>query len=161
MIGYGLLTLGVLALNAWAAHDAKPRHVDALGVSLLLFMSYCVTNVAVAVYGWPEVVAWFPIIDLGIAFMVFVNWLKHKRLWKSVVMACLVFQMACHVVTIGLWKSGGLTYAGLYQYALVLNVAFVIELLVVGGVGSGHVLVRLRRAWASRRRLPLVTDAGR
>lgn len=159
MVGYGILTLGVLALNAWAAHDDKPRHADALGVSLLLFMSYCVTNVAVALYGWPDVIAWFPFIDMGIAFMLYMNWREHPRPWKVIVMACLLFQLAAHVLTIGAWKTDVLTQGGLYHYALSLNIAFVLELLAVGGVGVGHVMVCLRRAWRNRRHVVSLADA--
>lgn len=159
MVGYGILTLSILAINAWAAHDAKPRHADAFGASLLLFMSYCVTNVAVALYGWPEVVAWFPFIDMGIAFMIYMNWRESPRAWKVVVMACLLFQLLSHVITIWLWKTGGLTGLGLYSYAVMLNGAFVIELLAVGSVGIGHAMVRLRRAWRNRRDGVSLADA--
>jgi hypothetical protein len=156
---YGVMVLGVLLLNSYAAANDKPRHVDAWGVSLLLFMSYCVSNMAVGLLGWPETMAVFPLIDIGVAFMIYVNWRRHPRPWKMIVMAALLLQLVGHVVATGMWKTESLTYGGMYLYAVLLNALFVIQLLAVGGVGVAYVLGRILNTRPDRRRVLVRKDA--
>lgn len=158
MLGYGLATLGVWSLNQWAASRDR-RLVDAMGVSLLLCTSYLLTNVLTKTVGWPETIAWFPFIDAGFCAMLFANWRKHPKLWKVIVMWAVVFQMLSHVVAISEWKGGGLTHGEMYIYAVLLNGAYIVQLLALGSVGLGHVLASLRSWWADIRRAPAYADA--
>lgn len=146
MLWYGLATLAVYAVNAWAARSDKMRFVDALGVSVLLCASYLFSNALTKLVGWPDTMAWFPFLDAGFCLLLFVNWRKHPEAWKVTVMWAVVFQMICHVAAIYLWKTGGLTAWGQYVYASLLNGAFVVQLLAVGSVGIGHALARLRHS---------------
>jgi len=105
--------------------------------------------------------AWFPFVDALFCAMLFGNWRKHRRAWKVVVMWAVVFQMVAHVVAIYEWKSGGLTVGEMYIYAIILNGAYVIQLLAVGSVGLGHAVASLRSWWADIRRAPAHADARR
>lgn len=143
MIIYGLATLGVWGLNQWAASRDRAL-VDAMGVSLLLAVSYLLSNVLTTTVGWPGTMAWFPFVDAGFCAMLFANWRRHPKRWKVVVMWAVAFQMVAHVAAIYTWKSGGLTAGGMYTYASLLNGAYIIQLLAVGSVGVGHVLATVR-----------------
>lgn len=145
MVWYGLATLFVYALNTWASRD-NPKLVDAWGVSLMLCVTYALSNIVVGLFGWPETIVWFPFIDALFATMLFYNWRKDRRAWKVVVMSAVAFQGAAHVVAIAMWKAGVLTGGSLYIYAVIMNGAYIVQLLANGGVGLAHALSRLR-AW--------------
>lgn len=160
MLGaYGIATAAIAALNFWAKQDAKPNHVDAFGMSMVLGASYGVTSVAVAAYGWPDTIAWFPIIDMFIAFAVYRNWRRSPRQWKLIVMYALGFQTLCHVVALTALHYDALNGERMYAYAVILNVAYIVQLLATGSVGIGHALGRLRRAWRVRHNRHAVADA--
>jgi len=159
MVWYGLATLLVYAVNAWAARSDKMRYVDALGVSVLLCASYLFSNALTKLVGWPDTMAWFPFLDAGFCALLFVNWRKHPETWKVVVMWAVVFQMVCHVVAIYMWKTGTLTGHAQYAYAIMINGAFVVQLLANGSVGIGHALARLRHYCGGFRRGPADADA--
>lgn len=141
---YGLATLSVYAVNAWAARDAEARYADALGVSLLLCVSYLVTNATVALFGWPDSIIYFPFMDTGFCFLLWAAWKKARKGWMAVLMGLLVLQLAMHVAALYTWKTGSLTHGGLYIYATMLNGVYILQLLTVGGVGLAHALRRLR-----------------
>jgi len=143
--------------SQWAAHDDR-RHVDALGVSLMLVVSFILTNVLEVTVGWPDMVVWFPFMDAAFCAMLYVNWRRHPRAWKAVVMASLVAQLVAHFGATVLWESDQLTRSGTYLYATFINGAFALQLLATGSVGIGHAVGRL---FASRRDLRgLVADTG-
>jgi len=144
MVFYGLATLMVYAVNAWAARDANPRYADALGVSLLLCVSYLVTNTTVNLFGWPDSIVYFPFLDAGFCWLLWRGWKKARKGWMVVVMFLACLQLAMHVAALYTWKTGALTQGGLYAYASLLNGAFILQLLTVGGVGLAHAVRRLR-----------------
>lgn len=143
MLAFGLACLAVYALNAWAANDDKARYADAMGVSSLLCLSYGLSNILVEIYGFPEAILAFPIIDAALTFMVWRAWKRHPRHWKMGVVALLVAQLATHAAAIGAWKFHGLGFPGLYNYILIINVTFAAQLAVVSSAGLGHALVRI------------------
>jgi len=157
---YGLATLGVWAINHWAAMRDKSL-VDAMGVSLLLCASYLLSNVLTETVGWPDTIAVFPFVDIAFCAMLFHNWRAYPKRWKVVVMWAVVFQMIAHVVTIYEWKSGHLSRGGMYVYAVLLNGAYVVQLIAVGSVGVGHAVASLRSWRAGLRRAPAHADAQR
>lgn len=158
MLGYGLATLAVWSLNQWAAHRDRLL-VDAMGVSWLLCTSYLLSNVLTKTVGWPETMAWFPFVDALFCAMLFHNWRRHPKRWKVIVMWAVVFQMLAHVVAIYEWKTGGLTAGGMYIYAVLLNGAYIVQLLAVGSVGLGHAVASLRDWGRNLRRAPAYADA--
>lgn len=158
MLWYGLATLGVWGLNQWAASRDR-RLVDAMGVSLLLGVSYLLSNVLVQTIGWPNVVVLFPFADIAFCAMLFANWKAHRKAWKVVMMWAVAMQIVLHCVAIDQFKSGGLTNGELYIYATMLNIGYIIQLLALGSVGLGHVLASLRSWRADIRRTPAYADA--
>lgn len=145
MIAFGLACLAVYALNAWAASDDQTRYADATGVSALLCLSYGLSNLLVEIYGFPEAILAFPVVDAALTFMVWRAWRRNPRVWKMVVVVLLVTQLATHVAAIGAWKLQTLSFVGLYHYVLIINLAFAAQLVVVSSAGLGHALVRIVR----------------
>lgn len=148
MLAFGLACMAVYAVNAWSAADAKPRYADAVGVSMMLCVSYGLSNVLVMVYGLPDAINAFPIMDAVFSFMIWRAWKRNHRQWKLAILALLVSQLILHAVFIALWKIGGLKDGELWRYVALVNLTFTGQLVVVGGVGLGHVLARAR-AWLS------------
>lgn len=143
MIAFGIACLAVYAVNAWAATDDRGRYSDAAGVSALLCLSYGLSNLLVEVYGFPEAILAFPIVDSVLTFMVWRAWKRQRQAWKVGVIALLVSQLATHAAAIGAWKFGGLGFPGLYNYVLLINMTFTAQLAVVSSAGVGHALVRI------------------
>lgn len=139
-----LLTLAVYAVNAWAAKDANPRYADAYGVSILLCISYLASNITVGMFGWPDSIVFFPFLDAGFCWLLWRAWKQSRKGWMAVVMSLVCLQLSMHVVALYTWKTGALTQGGLYAYASLLNGAFILQLLTVGGVGLAHAVRRLR-----------------
>lgn len=142
MIAFGVACMLVYAINAWAAADAKPRYADAAGVASLLCMSYGMSNVLVELYGFPDAILSFPIMDAILTFMVWRAWKRNQRTWKMALMGIFVAQLTIHFLGIFAWKIGTMTSAGLYNYAVLINVTFAAQLAVVGSAGIGHALGR-------------------
>lgn len=154
MVAFGIACLFVYAINAWAAADAKPRHADAAGVASMLCLSYGMTNSIASLYGFPEAVLAFPILDAIFAFMVWRACKRHVRKWKIALLALVVFQLALHMLCIAAWKLGTMTSAGAYNYVVMLNVSFAAQLVVVGSAGLGHAVARLSHYLLVLRRSP-------
>lgn len=143
MIFFGIACAAVYAINAWAAADAKPRYADAAGVASLLCLSYGVSNTLVELYGFPEAILAFPLMDAILTLMVWRAWCRNQRRWKLALMALLVAQLAIHFVGILSWKTGTMTGLGLYNYVVLINVTFAAQLAVVGCAGVGHAVGRV------------------
>lgn len=142
MLAFGIACLAVYALNAWAAYDDK-AHSDAAGMSSLLCVSYGMSNVLVEIYGFPEAILAFPIIDAIMSFMVWRAWKRQRQAWKVGVLGLIVGQLATHAAAISSWKFGAMGFSGLYNYVLIINVTFAAQLAVVSSAGVGHALGRL------------------
>jgi len=154
---FGAAVFLTWAVSQWSAHDDR-KNVDALGVSLMLVVSFILTNVLEVTVGWPDMVVWFPFMDAAFCAMLYFNWRRHPRTWKAVVMASLVAQLVSHFGVTVLWESDQLTRSGTYLYATFINGAFALQLLATGSVGIGHAVGRL---FASRRDLRgLAADTG-
>lgn len=149
MLAFGIACLAVYAINAWAASDDNKRYADAAGVSSLLCLSYGLSNILVELYGFPEAILAFPIVDAVMTFMVWRAWVRNRRVWKVGIITLLTAQLVLHAAAIGVWKFGGLGFAGLYNYVVLVNVTFAAQLAVVSSAGLGHALVRIG-GWLSR-----------
>ncbi|GLK49480.1 hypothetical protein GCM10017620_24530 [Brevundimonas intermedia] len=142
MIAFGVACMAVFAVNAWAAWDAKPRYTDAAGVAMMLCVSYGLTNLIIGVYGLPDAIHAFPVMDAIFVWMVWRAWMKNKRAWKMGVMSLLVAQLVLHAAFIFLWKTTGIDGGNLYAYIFLLNVAFTGQLIFAGSAGLTHAVVR-------------------
>lgn len=158
MLGYGIVCLIVFALVSWAHKNDKPNHADAVGAAALLCLSYGISNLSVALYGWPDAVLLYPALDLALAVMVWRAWVRRHRWWKLSLMTFLICQMVFHVAMIWTWKTGGLTDAGLYGYALGINLLFLGELLSVAVPGGIYGLGRARSAVSRWRTHPVAEN---
>ena len=158
MIFYGLACILTFMLTAWANNDTKGRYSDALGAATLLCVSYGLTNLLASVYGLPDAILGFPVIDGVMTWMVWRAWRRDAGGWKVVLAALLVAQLAVHAGFIFSWYSGTATARGLYLYVVTVNGAFALQLLTVGSSGVRHALARYRHWLSDRRRMPARAD---
>ena len=138
MEAFGIACLLAYAINAWAAADAKPAYADAVGVSVLFCISYALSNLLVYLFGFPNAFMVWPLIDLGLLFMIARAWYKHPTAWKAVLSAILVGQLAAHVAFFYILQTGQATRGSVWTYALIMNVTFGLQLLTVGSAGASH-----------------------
>lgn len=148
MIAFAIACLATYFVNAAAAGREKPNYVDAVGISVLLCVSYGIGNLAVAAYGMPTAALLFPIFDAIFAYMVWKAWKRTGHSWKLIISGLLVSQLTMHTGLILAWGDGNLTASGLNVYILLLNVAFTLQLLTVGSVGASFWVTRFVR-WMS------------
>jgi hypothetical protein len=135
MIAAAIGCLFCYVLNAAAAASDRPGYADAAGISLMLCVSYGVTNALVWAYGFPDAILFFPAFDALFAWMVWRAWVRTRETWKIAICGLLVAQLAMHVAIIASWSDGLLTLGGLRSYVLMINIDFALQLLIVGGVG--------------------------
>ncbi len=160
MAYYLIATCAVFLLSFWAYLKEPRRYADLMGVSVLLTLVFAISNLVVVLYGFPEALLAFPILDLTFAVMIYRAWLKNKEKWKVVMVGALVSQLALHTSTIAVWKTDQLSALGLWYYLNALNTLFIVQLGALGWVGGGHALRRLG-AWLSDRGSNLAVSDGR
>lgn len=147
-------------LICFLAYRSKPeKYADLMGVSVMLTLTFAVGNLLLALYGYPDALLAFPILDVALAAMIYRAWLKNREAWKIVMVGSLVIQLMLHLVVVAMWKTGGLTQYGLWMYAVGINAFFVVQLATLASVGVGHGLDRLRRWLSDRRRVHSLSDA--
>ena len=70
MIWYLLATCAVFGLSFWAYLNEPRRYADLMGVSVMLTLSFVICNLIVTLYGLPEALLSFPILDLTFSVMI-------------------------------------------------------------------------------------------
>lgn len=160
MTYYLIATVLVFGICFLAYRSSPRKYADLMGVSVLLVLSFALSNLLVALYGFPPAMLGFPVIDIALAGMIFRAWSRNREAWKIVMVGSLVAQLVLHMVSIAMWKTGALTQHGLWSYVVCINAIFVVQLLTLATVGVGHGLDHLRRWLSDRRSLPAVADAG-
>ena len=159
MVAYTVAT-ALVFLICFLAYRSKPeKYADLMGVSVMLTLTFAVGNLLLALYGYPDALLAFPILDVALAAMIYRAWRKNREAWKIVMVGSLVIQLMMHLVAVAMWKTGGLTQYGLWVYAVGVNAFFVVQLATLASVGVGHGLDRLRAYLSSRGSLPFVADA--
>ena len=159
MLGYLAATV-VVFLICFLAYRSKPeKYADLMGVSAMLALVFCIGNLLLAMYHFPNALLGFPVLDLVLAGMIYRAWMKNREGWKVVMVGSLVTQLMLHSVTIAMWKTGNLTQYGLWAYVVAINAFFVVQLLTLASVGVGHGLDNLRRWLSDRRGVPALSDA--
>lgn len=138
MEAFGIACLLTYAINAWAAHDARPRYADAVGVSVLFCVSYALSNLLTELYGFPHGIVPWPFIDLFLLCMVARAWYKGPTAWKATLAFLLIVQLTAHVALFYILESGHATNGQVYIYAVMMNYTFGLQLLTVGSVGICH-----------------------
>lgn len=157
---YITAALIVFALCA-AAHRADPaRNADLFGVSAMLILVCVIGNIIVEIYKFPSALLASPVLDFALAAMIFRAWQKNREKWKVVMVGTLVIQLAMHVVSIAMWKSGDMTGRVLHDYVVAVNAVFIIQLLTPGLVGAANVLGAVCDWLLRRWRSPALPDAG-
>lgn len=158
MAMFGVACMCVYAINAWANAETRNRYADALGASVLLCIGYGMSNLLVGLYGFPEAVLAFPVLDMALLFLVARAARKNMEPWKLIIALLLVFQLAIHASFIGRWHIEGIEYDDLWRYAFLNNGVFALQLLTVGSAGFGHAVVRSLDWLSDRRRRPVRVD---
>jgi hypothetical protein len=161
MVYYLLATVVVFGICFLAYCSRPAKYADLMGVCVLLALASTISNLLVALYGFPDALLGFPVLDLFLAAMIYRAWAKNREVWKIIMVASFVAQLMLHVVTVAMWKTGGLTQHGLWTYVVVINGFFIVQLLTLASVGVGHGLDTLRRWMSDRRCLHPVPDARR
>lgn len=158
MVGYLVATVAVFVICFLAYRSAPRQHADLMGVAAMLCVGFAVGNVLNAVYGLPDAILGFPVIDLAMVAMIYRSWMKTPDRWKVVMVATFVAQLAFHVVILGMWRSGTLTNHGLFTYVVAINGVFIVQLVTLASVGAKHGLDCVRRALSDRWGGSLVSD---
>ena len=150
MILFGLACMAVYAINSYAAANARPRYIDAQGCAVMLTMAYGLSNGITFVYGLPDAILAYPLIDLVLTWMVMRAWFRERRMWKLGLAGLLVVQLTAHAAFILAWQNGNASAVGLWYYASLINGTFALQLLTVGSSGVSYVLGRLVAAVSDR-----------
>jgi hypothetical protein len=161
MVGYLIALIAVFLLCFMAYRLTPEKYADLMGVSALLAFVFFISNLLIAMYGFPDALLAFPVLDCFLAVMIYRAWLRSRERWKVIMVASLVAQLMLHVVVVSMWKTSNLTQHGLYLYVVAINAFFIIQLLALGVVGAGHGLDRLLRYLSDRRGSRLASDAWR
>ena len=150
MIWYLAATVVVFAICFLAYRSAPRQHADLMGVSALLCVGFAMGNLFHAIYGLPDAILGFPIIDLAMVLMIYRAWTKNADRWKVVMVASFVAQLSFHVVVLAMWYNGTLTHQALYAYVVAINGLFIVQLLTLSSVGLKHGLDSVRRSMSRR-----------
>ena len=114
------------------------RGSDALGLSAMLLLAWCLGRITGALYSPPESMALYPIVDALSGAIAFVAWRTRPAWWKLALVGLFVTQSTLHAAFWLAWPQG----ASLYHYVLVNNVLFIGELITVSVPGGAYVLGR-------------------
>lgn len=143
-----MASLAVLAVSLIAWRCEPGRYASAAGVALMLLFSWWASNSLVALYGIPDGVKAYPVIDLiGLSIMA-LCWAMRPKVWKAGValafMACLCAHWAfcMHPTTLAFSR-----------YSAILDVIFAVQLAIAALPGGGHVVDRALRYLSDRWRL--------
>ena len=158
---YLAATVAVFAICFLAYRSRPAKYADLMGVSVMLSLVFAMVNLLIALYGLPDSLLSFPVLDLTLAAMIYRAWRNNKEPWKVVMVGSLVMQLMLHLVTIAMWKTGRLTQMGLHEYVVAINAIFIVQLATLAGVGVGHGMDCLRRRVPDRGRVHPVADGGR
>lgn len=137
--------LAVLAVNALCL--AIPRNNEARAMGLLLGGLWLASNALVGIYGVPEGMRLYPLLDLMGGVYAFAAWRKQPVLWSFALLWSFVLLVLCHAA---FWLTQWFGYgaASVPQYTIAINGLFAVQLICVGwpgGVGvAEHLRIRLR-----------------
>lgn len=138
---FAIAVLIPLALNGLASRFDFRGFVDAFGLSVMVVLFWSLTNVMAVVFNPPASKALHPLIDfIGLSICV-ISWRTHKEWFKLVLSGLYLAQIGLHATFWVEWATqphGNL----LYQYALTLNITWLMELVVLAMPGGGYVVGR-------------------
>lgn len=159
VLTYTIATAAVFLVCFLAYRSRPEKYADLMGVSVMVTLVFAVGNLLVALYGFPEALLAFPVMDVALAAMIYRAWRRNKEPWKVVMTGCLVIQLMLHLVVVTMWKLGVLTQYGLWVYVVSINGFFVVRLATLASVGVGHGLDCLRRWLSDKRGVHSFSDA--
>lgn len=155
---YLIATVGVVLLG-FLAHMGNPeKYADLMGISVMFSLVFVTANLIVTLYGFPESILAFPVLDLSLAAMIYRASLRNRAWWKIGLVGTLVMQLVLHLSAVFAWKTGGLTQGSLYQYVVGVNVVYILQLGILALIGGGYVVGRVGRVLSGRWRSHPVPD---
>lgn len=144
---WGAAALLPLILNYGALRRQFKAHVDDVGLSVMMVMSYALYNLIIhSPPSQPENMVALSIMDLMFTGIVAAAWVTQPKTYKMVLTILFISQLAIHAAFWLSWPQDGL----LYTYKAGLNATFALQLITVGWPG-GHALVRRGLAYLSHR----------
>jgi len=142
--GAFLFALGwavVTALNGLAWNSDRPRYIDALGISFMLFVSWFICWRSLDYWGIPDGLRLYPLWDGICAVVTAWAWQTDRRKWKGVLLVTFAALFALHIA---IWARylGGPANAKLYLK--LLDYVAIAQMAVTAWPGVRHVAVTVR-----------------
>lgn len=130
-------------IAAWAGATAAPlvlnfltkQRPDAIGLSAMLVLIWCLGRVFSALWLLPESMALYPLIDALAGMTAFYAWSTRPQPWKLVLTSLYVGQCAAHLAFWTAWPLEG----SLVRYLWANNFLYALQLLCVASPGAVHV----------------------
>lgn len=132
-IGFGVATVAVVGLSAWAA----PRigHRDVLIASAILACAWTVSNLRRNLLPEVDPAMLYLVVDFASGLFVMTLYSRRPEAWKAILAVLLLAQIADHA-----WLLSGERAADQKRfYILILNLLFAAQLLTVASPGGRHV----------------------
>lgn len=128
---WGALSALPLILNASANRSA-----DAVGVSALVFLGWCLERVLWASYGPPGCTHLYPLLDAVLGTAIFASWWTDRHMWKLGIVALLLAQCVAQLAYIIAEPAPG----SFLRYLTANNALYSLELIFAGTPGGKHVV---------------------
>jgi len=144
---WGAAVAAVVGVNLYNRSDDP----DAAGLSMMLLILWVLSNLLEGLYQPPDSMKIYPLMDLAAGLTAYLAWRTRKVAWKLGLAYLFVIQLAAHF---SFWAPafvaelrGFPPVTGDFStYKIVLNVVFILQLILVGGVGVSHVASRILAA---------------
>ncbi len=153
---YGLATGFVLLLNMAAMRSSFARHMDAFGCAAMLAVFWTMGRFFNAFLDPPDSMALYPVIDLIGTIVAYNLWSQRGSIWRLGLTYCFATQCVLHLC---FWVAWATDNRWLYEYVLLNNLIFILELGLVGSSGAVHAVHSLGRYLRRRRDAARLADA--
>lgn len=131
-----IILWGIATAFPFVLNNLTKRSADAVGVSAILLMGWCMQRVLWAFYGPPECTHQYPLIDAVIGTAVFACWWSSRQAWKLAIVGILALQCTTHLAYI---LAAGATVS-FEKYIFSNNVLYALQLLLACSPGIGYVV---------------------
>lgn len=115
------------------------KRTDALGLSVMMLLTWVLGRITGALYSPPESMALYPIVDMACGIICFAAWATQRAWWKLALTGLFGLQCLLHAAFWLAWVADPTDKATLYRYVLANNLVFASELIIVAGGAVGDV----------------------
>lgn len=147
-IAYGIAAAAVLALSAYASW--RDHAIRSVGLAVMLFVLWCVSNALVVLGGFQAAFHVYPALDAIGGLLTLWAWVRRKAEWRKYLLLTFLAMLSLHV-----WYDDNRreVYAQTLSYWYALNALTALQLAIVAFPGGRYVaMVDIRRFLSSGRR---------